>query len=387
MKNRKVVIRILGGAVLLLVVGYCCLPYYARQALVHWFPDIDDLELFERHVVQAPDSCWEWGISPSYNTYRLETEDSAYLMEKETVSFLVIRHDSILFERYWGGWNDTLTSNLFSATKTIVGMLAGVALEEGAIKSLDDPVFRYIPSYVEGNRKKVTIRDLLTMSGAMDWDEAYASLFSVTTHGYYGNDLYDLVTGLDVKEEPGVQYSYRSGETQLLAFVLEAATGRTLSDYAEEKLWRPMMAGRDAFWLLDKKGGDEKAFCCFHTTARDAARFARLMLHKGNWNGRQLVPEAYMAEAMTPASYLKNQWGDGPLDYYGFQTWIMHYKNQVNPYMRGMLGQYIIAIPDRDAIVVRLGHKRSDEYVREMTTDIYRYMDLAMKILDEENQK
>ena len=89
-----------------------------------------------------------------------------------------------------------------------------------------------------------------------------------------------------------------------------------------------------------------------------------------------------MTEAMTPASYLKDQWGEGPLTYYGFQTWIMHYRNQVNPYFRGMLGQYIIAIPSENAIVVRFGHKRSDVYDKEMTLDIYRYMDIAMKILD-----
>ena len=216
----------------------------------------------------------------------------------------------------------------------------------------------------------------------MAWDEAYASLFSVTTHGYYGNDLYELVTGLEVNEKPGIQYSYRSGETQLLAFVVEAATGRTLSRYAEEKLWKPMQAERNAYWLLDKEGGDEKAFCCSHATARDAARFARLMLGRGKWNGRQIVSEKYIDEALRPARYLKDQWGQDSLDYYGFQTWIMHYRGQTNPYMRGMLGQYVIAVPSRDAIVVRLGRKRSDEYRRELTTDIIRYMDIAMKILD-----
>lgn len=229
----------------------------------------------------------------------------------------------------------------------------------------------------------VTLRHLLTMSGGMAWDEAYASLFSVTTHGYYGNDLYDLVTGLEVVDKPGVQYSYRSGETQLLAFVIEAATGQTLSDYAEEKLWKPMQAERDAYWLLDKKDGDEKAFCCFHTTARDVARFASLLLHRGNWHGRQLVSEAYMDELMRPASYLKDQWGKDSLSYYGFQTWIMDYHSMRCPYLRGMLGQYIIAIPQLDAIVVRLGRKRCDVYNREITTDITRYMDIAMKILKE----
>lgn len=88
-----------------------------------------------------------------------------------------------------------------------------------------------------------------------------------------------------------------------------------------------------------------------------------------------------MNELMQPATYLKDQWGKDSLNYYGFQTWIMHYHNQVNPYMRGMLGQYIIAIPSLEAIVVRLGRKRSDVYEREITTDITRYMDIAMKIL------
>ena len=377
-------LRIVLGVIVVAAVVYCSLPYYARQALIHWMPVIDDLETFHRHTVRHdPDRVWNWPLSADYNRCQLPEPDVYYLDSLHTVAFLVIRHDSLLFETYRDGWNDTLTSNIYSATKTIVGMLAGIALDEGKIQSLDDPVSRYIPSYRKGMQADVTIRHLLTMSGGMAWDEAYSSLFSVTTHGYYGNDLYKLVTGLEVCDRPGVQYSYRSGETQLLAFVIEAATGKTLRQYADEKLWKPMQAERDAYWLLDKQDGDEKAFCCFHTTARDVARFARLMLHRGNWNGRQLVSQAYMDEMMRPASWLKDQWGKDSLNYYGYQTWIMHYHDQVNPYMRGMLGQYIIAIPSQDAIVVRLGRKRCDLYDREITTDITRYMDMAMRILQD----
>ena len=363
------------------IIAYLCLPFYAKKALIYWFPTIDDLNIFEHATVHAPDSCWEWAISDKYNSYKLYKEDSAYIDDMKTVSFLVIRNDSILYETYRGGWNDTLTSNLFSATKSIVGMLVGIAMDEGKIGSVDDKVMKYIPEYNRGRQKDITIRNLLTMSAGMDWDEAYASLFSVTTHGYYGNDLYKLIMGLDIVDTPGVQYSYRSGETQLLSFVLEAATGETISKYAEKKLWRPMMAGQDAFWLLDKKDGDEKSFCCFHTTARDAARFGRLMLNMGNWNGRQLVSRKYMEEALAPASYLKDQWGKDPLTYYGYQTWIMNYNGERCPYFRGMLGQYIIAIPSKNAVVVRLGHKRSREYVKELTTDIIQYMEIAEKIL------
>ena len=380
--KKKNIFRVLIALAVVIVVVYASLPYYARQVLIHWMPVIDDLETFHQHPVHHnPDNIWRWPLSANYNRYQLSESDAHYLDSLHTVSFLVIRRDSIVFESYRDGWNDTLTSNIYSATKTIVGLLTGIALDEGKIHSLDDPVSRYIPIYNKGRQADVTLRHLLTMSGGMAWNEAYASRFSVTTHGYYGNDLYDLVTGLEVTGKPGVQYSYRSGETQLLAFVIEAATGQTLSEYAEEKLWKPMQAERDAYWLLDKKDGDEKAFCCFHATARGVARFARFLLHRGNWDGHQLISEAYMDELMRPASYLKDQWGKDTLSYYGFQTWIMDYHGMRCPYLRGMLGQYIIAIPEMNAIVVRLGRKRCDVYNREITTDITRYMDIAMKIL------
>ena len=386
-RNRTRTLLLTAAALLLTLAAYLCLPHYVRQALIHLMPVIDDLETFHRDTVRHdPAHVRLWPHAAAYNHSRLSTADEAYLDSLHTVAFLVVSRDSLLFESYRDGWNDTLTSNLYSATKTIVGLLTGIALDEGKIHSLDDPVSRYLPAYTRGRQADVTLRHLLTMSGGMAWDEAYASLFSVTTHGYYGDDLYDLVTQLDVTEAPGVQFSYRSGETQLLAFALEAATGQTLSKYAEEKLWKPMQAERDAYWLLDKAGGDEKAFCCFHTTARDAARFGRLLLRHGNWDGRQLVSTSYMDELMRPASYLKDQWGRDSLSYYGLQTWLFPYRGEVLPCMRGMLGQYIFAIPSREAIVVRLGRKRHDVYEGPFTVDMTRYLDIAMKILDEENK-
>lgn len=181
--KKKTILRLLVALVVVLGVVYASLPYYARQALIHWMPVIDDLEIFHRHTVyHNPDDVWHWPLSADYNRYQLTGQDAYYLDSLRTVSFLVIRRDSILFESYRDGWNDTLTSNLYSATKTIVGLLAGVALDEGKIHSLDDPVSRYIPTYTKGMQADVTLRDLLTMSGGMAWDEAYASLFSVTTH-------------------------------------------------------------------------------------------------------------------------------------------------------------------------------------------------------------
>ena len=385
MKHRTGTFTAIAAAVICaIIIAYFCLPYYARQALIHLYPKIDDRELFFRDTVSAPETPYLWAKSHDYNRIGFTQEETAYLDSMETVSFLIVRKDSILVEDYRNGWSDSMTSNIYSCTKSIVSLLAGAAYDEGCIASLDDPVSEYIPSYTKGLQAEVTVKDLLTMSGGMAWDEAYSSLFSLTTHGYYGNDLFDLVTKLEVSEKPGLQYDYRSGETQLLAFVVEAATGMTLSAYAEEKLWKPLGAEHDAYWLLDKENGDEKAFCCFHTTARDAARFGALMLDYGKWEGQQIISRDYMQQALSPAVHLKNEWGEDSLDYYGYQFWIQKYKGREYRLMRGMLGQYIVAIPEHDAIMVRLGKKRSDEYVRESTVDLFEYMDIALRILEED---
>lgn len=392
--------KISSGILILVAIAFLVMPTYMREALIHWYPDISDTYLFPSHTVHKADSCWEWPVAKDYNKHDLSPEENAYLEKFGTVAFLVIQNDSIVYEEYRDGWTPETLSNIFSATKSIVGLLAGIAHDEGYIGSLDDKVGDYLPEFKAGAKDSITIRNLLTMSSGLNWDEAYTALISKTTQAYYGDNLRELVMGLDVVEAPGRKFSYKSGDTQILAFLVEAALkngvvrhdsltmGRvpekeytTISDYAQDKLWKPMQACNDALWNLDKKDGDEKSYCCFNTTARDIARFARLMLHHGNWNGQQLVSEEYMAEATSPAGYLSNEFGDGALDYYGFQIWIMNYKGMQFPCFRGLGGQYIFAIPQKNAVVVRLGHKKNDIRDREKTVDMTDYLNIAFKIL------
>lgn len=357
------------------------IPTYIQEALIHWYPDITDTDLFYSHKVAKADSVWEWERAADYNAYTMCSDDSAYLAKFGTVSFLVIQNDSILYEEYREGWTPETLSNIFSATKSIVGLLVGIAHDEGYIKSLDDKVGQYLPEFRQGDKAKITIKNLLTMSSGLDWDEAYTSLFSLTTQAYYGDNIRNLVMNLKATDEPGKIFAYKSGDTQILSFIVEVATKRTISDYAQQKLWQPMQASTDALWNLDKEGGDEKSYCCFNTTARDVARFARLMMHHGNWNGKQLVSEEYMHQATTPAAYLRNEFNDAPLDYYGYQIWLMNYRGMQFPYFRGLGGQYIFAIPEKNAIVVRLGHKKNAIPDREKTIDVTDYLNIAFKIL------
>ncbi len=375
----KIVVLILMAGVFV----YLCLPTYMQKAFIYWYPDISDTYIFASNTVHKADSCWEWPVASDVNAYRMDEAEKDYLKEYGTVAYLVIQNDTIRQEEYWEDWTPHKISNIFSATKSVVALLVGIAYDEGYIESLDDRVSKYLPEFEAGDR--ITVRNLLTMSSGLDWDESYAALVSKTTQAYYGDAIRELILDLKVVEEPGKKYAYKSGDTQLLSFVLEAALRRgevsTISDYAEQKLWKPLGAAEDALWNLDRKGGDEKTYCCFNTTARDLARLGRLMLNHGNWNGRQIISEAYLHEAVTPASYLENEFGDGPLDYYGFQIWIMSYRGMRFPVFRGLGGQYMYVIPQKNAIVIRLGHKRSDEYVRELTVDMTGYLDIAMKIL------
>lgn len=394
--------KISAGILAIVAFVFLMMPTYVQEALIHWYPDISDTYIFSSDTVGKADSCWDFPQAREFNTYRMTPEENAYLEKYGTVAYLVIQNDSVLYEEYREGWTPETLSNIFSATKSIVGLLVGIAKDEGYIESLDDKVSKYLPDFKEG--EKITIRNLLTMSSGLNWDEAYTSLFSKTTQAYYGDNIRELIMNLKVVEEPGKKYSYKSGDTQLLSFVLESALEKvykekgydfgvfkthvklyrpmTISKYAEEKLWVPIQACQDALWNLDREDGDEKTYCCFNTTARDVAHLARLILNRGNWNGKQVISEEYVQEAIAPAVYLENEFGDGPLDYYGFQIWVMHYKGLQFPAFRGLGGQYIFAIPQKNAIVVRLGHKRSEVYEREKTIDMDEYLNIAFKILN-----
>jgi CubicO group peptidase (beta-lactamase class C family) len=236
--------------------------------------------------------------------------------------------------------------------KSITSLLIGVALKEGKIKSLQEPVGNYLPEFTGTGKSKIKIIDLLTMSSGSDWNESYMNPFSVTTEAYYGSDVYKAATGVAAIKPAGTFFAYKSGDTQLLGLVLEKATGRTLSDYAAEKLWQPLGAEHPALWSTDHEKGNEKAYCCFNSNTRDFARIGKLMLDSGKWNGTNLIDSSYYLSSIKPCGITDEK--GLSCDYYGYQWWI----DPVHPeifYARGILGQYIIVIPSKKTIIVRLG--------------------------------
>jgi len=377
--KRKYLVSII---IFVILIAYLVIPSnnYLLNTIIHLKPNIDDYEIFSNRTIKTSE-CQPWNIGKNYNKKHIPENYQKILSDLKTVAFLVIKDTTIIHESYYQGYSDSSYSNSFSLAKSIISLLIGCAIDDGFIKNLDEPVSDFIPEYKNNACSKLTIRHLLTMSSGLNWDESYNNPFSVTTKSYYGNDINSLVYNLKFMEEPGKQFKYLSGNTQLLAIVLEKATGEKVSEYASKKLWIPLGACSNALWSLDKKNGEEKAYCCFNTNARDFARIGQLILNKGNWNGKQLLSSKYIDETTSPASWLIDERGKKHLDYYGYHWWLMTFRGQKVIYARGILGQYILILPYKNMVIVRLGEKRCSLKTDNKPADIYVWLNLAMELI------
>ena len=380
---------IVGAGIFLILPG----NYYVRKALIHWMPKIDQYTIFANRVVKAEDP-QPWEFAPDVENKQIPQEFEADFAKYKTIGFVVIQHNKIILEQYWKNYSPLSLTNSFSMAKSVISLLVGCAITDGKIKSVNQPVSDFLPEWTSYDGKVLTIKDLLTMSAGVDWDESYSSLFSKTTQAYYGNDLWKLALTEKLVEKPGVRFNYQSGVTQILAFLLQKATGKNIADYASEKLWTPIQAEEDAQWSLDRKNGMEKAYCCLNSNARDFARLGQLILNKGSWNGVQVVDSNYIKEATTPATWLKftrklrpgQTKADPPVPctFYGYQMWIANYRGLKVSYMRGMLGQYIIAIPKLDAVIVRLGKEKDKEFniEQEYNKDLDVWLNAGLEVIN-----
>lgn len=325
-----------------------------------------------------------WKHDTLYNKLAISREALQQFNDYSTVAFVVIKDHRILHEQYWDDYSDTSHSNSFSSAKSIVSLLIGSALDEGKIQSLDDPITIYLPDFKNTNGYTLTIKHLLTMSSGIDWNEKYSNLFSPTTMAYYGDDLHRQSLSLEVISAPGIEFNYQSCDTELLGMIINATTGKTLAAYASEKLWKPIGAENTAKWSIDRPGGIEKAYCCFNSSAPDFARIGQLVLDSGMVGDKQVVSKEYIRQATISAINLTDNEGNA-CDYYGYHFWILTHKGHKVIYARGILGQYIFIIPSLNAVVVRLGEKRSHEYRQHAPTDVFIYLDEAFRMIGASN--
>lgn len=331
---------------------------------------IDDHPSFENATIDNGTS-QPWPYHKGYNTVQATPLLEQVYEELGTVSFLIIKNDSIFYEHYAEDYGPESQTNSFSMAKSITSAMLGKAIQDGFIESLDQPVGDFYPKFAA---TKMTVGDLSSMASGLNWEESYTSPFSITARSYYDDDLAETILNLEVTETPGQSFKYLSGNTQLLGMVIQKATKQPLAQYLSKSFWNPLHMEQPALWQLDDDDHKlAKTYCCIASNARDFARFGKLYKDNGLWNGEQILPSDFVQKSIQPRFSKDDQYG------YGF--WLSNYRGKKIFAMRGILGQYVITIPEDDLIIVRLGHQRGS-FVngKSFTKDFYDYIDAAYEM-------
>lgn len=343
---------------------------------------IDDHTEFENRKIAAGENYQPWPLHRDYNTVPPTNDLSIINKELGTVAFLIIRNDSIWYENYAEGYNENSLTNSFSMGKSITTALLGKAIKDGYIEGLNQPVSDFFPTFHNNDYPVLTVGDLSSMSSGLDWDEDYYNPFSVTARAYFDKDIREIAMDMNIDSPPGEEFEYLSGNTILLGMVIEKATGKNLTQYLSESFWKPLEMKNDALWQLDsEESGMEKAYCCIASNAKDFARFGKLFKDHGRWDGEQILDSVFVATAIQP------RYKDSPE--YGYGFWLSDHRDKEIFYMRGVLGQYVIVIPEDDIIIVRLGHnliKRKKKEFEKHSPDFFIYIDEAYKMISDDRQ-
>lgn len=340
---------------------------YAFKAIWYNLPNVDDARIFDNDTISSSSQ----PLVFKQNVSDISLSTLTLLKQWDTEAYLVIKGDTIVKEYYKTAEGSSIHINSFSMAKSVVSLGLSVAISKGFIQGVDQKVSDFIIEWKQDNRSQITLRHLLMMTSGLEWNEEYAGLFNETTEAYYGTDLYSLVGNRKLIHTPGSIFQYKGCDTEILCIVIEKATGMRWSQWVEKNIWLPIQAESYALWSTDHEDGLAKAYCCLHATANDFAKLGRLVNQKGKIGNAAVVDSSYIKEIFQEVSVNENQ--------YAYQFWLLpNYKGYDIVYMRGILGQFIICIPELDIVVVRLGNKRSKEKINGHYKEMYSYIDEAL---------
>ena len=384
------------------------------RAIKNGNPAIDDYNVFVQDTIHNSSKVFSFAELP-HEERRLNTLPvDVYFAKSDTMkqmtltemleytakpaAAIIIKNDTIIYEHYSGGLNKSSQTTVFSVTKTITSILCGIALKDGYIESVKDPVTKYIPELKKKDKmfQQLTIEHLLDMSAGLKFEESYSfNPFSKIAELYYGDNTLKTICSMKFISTPGERYHYDSMTTAILGLVIERATGIPYAKYLSDNVWQPLGMEQSATISLDsKKSHTAKSYAGLTTNVRDLAKIGRLYINNGNWNGLQIVDSAYVERSHSKNVVGKNNgtysyswyWGtydhkkfddmDSLYDYYksvpdvevcganrsrstGKYKAILH---RGGFWAYGLYGQVLYVNPQKNIIAVYLGGDRIEDY-------------------------
>jgi CubicO group peptidase (beta-lactamase class C family) len=273
-----------------------------------------------------------------------------YLEKTNTTAFIVLHGDQLLYEGYFNGSGQESIQTSFSAAKSFTSTLVGIAIEEGFIRGLDDPITDYLPELFDRDPRfeDITIRHLITMTSGLRWERSASNPFSDDFISYYSPDLRATALETQIIEGPGQTFLYNDYNPLLVGMILERATGMTVSEYMETRLWQPMGAEGDGSWSLDsEQSGFEKMFVGVNGRAIDLVKLGWLFLNNGKNGDTQVVPTSWVEEAT------RLDTDTDPTADYQYYWWID--TESGGYFAEGDKCQFIYVYPRADLVLARFG--------------------------------
>jgi len=319
-------------------------------------------EIFPHVTVAAPKNASEFEVGepielPSGFSFRGRNYDAEeFLAETDTAALLVLQGGKIRSENYWlTGGRDVQWLSM-SVAKSFTSALVGLAVEDGFIEDIEDPITKYVPSLKGSGYDGARIKDILQMSSGAAWNEEEGNpdsdLAKLGRIWALGGSFADFTTTIKPEHEPGTYFRYNSASTLVLGTLLDATLDRPIQQYMQEKLWQPLGMEENAYWLIDDDnlvmthGG-------LNATARDYAKLGELYRKNGVWNGRQLIPSDWVQASTSPdAPHLMPGRDESPWGY-GYQWWVIN-GNEGEYSAIGIFNQFIYVNPSKDLVIVKL---------------------------------
>ncbi|MNX05442.1 6-aminohexanoate-dimer hydrolase [compost metagenome] len=377
MRTIKKILLIFIYAFFLSLFGLFLWHPYLLKVLKYRTPGAETYKVFPQEIVHKSDSAFHF-IRPASQRNDLDTLHvldgknqsvplKDYLKNGTINAFLVIRNDSVLYERYDKGYRDSTLTTIFSGAKSMISIMIGQALSEGKIRHLSDKVTDYIPELKANPAfEQITLKNLLDMKSGLDFQDAIGGIlkafFSDEAKYYYTDDVQAELMKVKLVNKPGTVWKYKSIDPILLGWVLKKATGQSVTQYFESHLWKKIGSEYNATWGLDQVNGITNTASRFQVTAIDLAKIGRLYLNKGKYNGRQVVPEAWVEQSVTigaekPAS--AKGWQQSAHHYL---WWIPQAGENGDYAAEGMLGQRLYVDPKTNTIIVQFADHGAGNY-------------------------
>lgn len=343
--------------------------FQISRATVWLDADIGDINRFPSRIVQSSNpldlpTALDETTAAAFGRLNMEhygfpslvinTQDELndFLIDTHTTALLVLHQGVLVHEWYAPGIQRDSIHTSFSVSKSFLSTLLGLAIRDGYIKSIDDPITKYIPELIEKDSRfsEITLKHLVTMTSGLAYVEKN-SPYGDDADTYYSTNLRRTALSAKITEQPGINFLYNNYNPLLLGMALERATGQKVTEYMSKTLWAKLGAEADASWSLDSNSsGFEKMESGFNARAVDFARFGLLFSNKGVVDGKQVVPEQWIDEATKATN------PNDPNEGYKYFWWL-YPNNQFGA--AGNKGQFIIVAPDQQTVTVRLGSEET----------------------------